>query len=147
VQITNTTARTDILDKTLIWLIGRDHPDVTITSRTRRNHHHRQHVRQLDGNRVRGIGLEPLAVLLGGRWCVVDDHQAISPGTSPYSWNVSGLQNGAAYRVRLAVTDDGAVALHGTDCLGRQLHHRTRGGRRRRPDGAGRVRKPPTRTR
>src|SRR5207247_1942149 len=36
-------------------------------------------------------------------------------GASPYAWNVSGLLNGTAYRVRVDVSDNGNPALHGHD--------------------------------
>jgi subtilase family protein/flagellar hook capping protein FlgD len=108
--------RTDVLDKTLIWLIGNDHPDVTVTAPNGGE--------VVTGNTVSvtwteaafgGASIAARSILYSGdggaTWNLVTN----SPGASPYSWNVSALPNGTRYRVRVAVTDNGTPGLSGRD--------------------------------
>jgi hypothetical protein len=115
-QIVDGTVRNDILDRTLIWLVGNDHPDVAVSAP--------------DGGESFGGG--PVSVSWtetahggaavaqrslhyssdgGATWILVTD----AAGSSPYSWDISALPNSGNYRVRVSVKDDGSPALRGTD--------------------------------
>jgi subtilase family protein/flagellar hook capping protein FlgD len=114
-HIVDAAARADILDKTVIWLIGRDHPDVTVTSP--------------NGGEVITSG--PVSVSWteaafggatvtsrslfysrdgGSSWNLITN----GAGGSPYLWDVSALPNGA-YRVRVEIGDNGVPPLSGRD--------------------------------
>ena len=107
--------RADVLDRTLIWLIGNDHPDVTIVAP--------------NGGEVittgtvtiywteaahGGAGIASRSLFYssdgGSSWNLV----ASGVGASPYLWDTSGLPNGS-YRVRVEVADGGDPALTGRD--------------------------------
>lgn len=115
-QLVNAADRTDILDRSLIWLIGNDHPDVAVQSPNGGE--------VVNGNTVSvtwtetphgGATIAQRAVYYspdgGQSWRLV----TTNAGASPYAWNVSGLLNGTAYRVRVDVSDNGNPALHGHD--------------------------------
>jgi hypothetical protein len=113
---TNDATRADILDKTLIWLLGRDHPNATVT--------------YPNGGQVilaapvsiswtesadAGYNIASRAIYYsdnaGESWTLISS----SPGVSPYSWDITGLPNGNRYLVRVAVSDDGSPVLSGRD--------------------------------
>lgn len=108
--------RTDILDRTLIWLIGHDHPDVAVSAP--------------NGGETFSSGPIPITwteAAAGGQsiasraiyvssnggqsWGLVTG----APGPSPYSWNPAGYPNSNRYRIRVQVTDDGSPVLGGRD--------------------------------
>jgi hypothetical protein len=108
--------RADILDKTLIWLVGHDHPDVTVTAP--------------NGGETFLSGPIPITwteAAAGGHtiasraihvssnggqsWQLVTSE----PGPSPYNWNPAGYPNSARYRIRVQANDDGAPVLGGRD--------------------------------
>jgi hypothetical protein len=115
-QINDAAAREDILDKTLVWLIGHDHPDVVVTAPNGGE--------VVTGNTVNvawtetpygGTSIAARAIHYtsdgGATWTLV----TASPGASPYAWDVSALPNSPNYRVRVSVSDDAAPALRGAD--------------------------------
>ncbi len=115
-QINDPAAREDILDKTLIWLIGHDHPDAAVTAPNGGE--------ELTGSSVsvswtetayggtsvaaRSLSYSPDG---GASWIPI----TAAPGASPYVWDISALPNGPNYRVRIQVTDDASPALRGGD--------------------------------
>ncbi len=108
--------RTDILDATVIWLLGRDHPDVVITSPnggetftgdtariawTRTAHGAGVASQVLSFSRNSGESWEPIATVPGT--------------TTEYIWDLRGLPNGIRYRVRVGVYDDGSPRFFKAD--------------------------------
>jgi len=115
-QLVNAADRVDILDRSLVWLIGNDHPDAAIVSP--------------NGGEVITGSTIPVswtetphgsATIVGRSirysadgglsWQLV----TASAGPSPYAWDVSGLTNGGTYRVRVDVADSGSPSLNGRD--------------------------------
>ncbi|MEO5617313.1 MAG: S8 family serine peptidase [Candidatus Eisenbacteria bacterium] len=115
-QLVNSADRVDILDRSLLWLIGNDHPDVTVVSP--------------NGGEVIAANSIPIswtetpyggATIIGrsirystdgGRsWQLVTSNA----GPSPYVWDVSSFGNGNTFRVRVDVADNGSPALNGRD--------------------------------
>lgn len=108
--------RADILDKTLIWLIGRDHPSADVTSPNGGE--------IVAGNTVSIIWTEQVAGGFsisnrkvyysndsGDTWNLI----ASGVGPSPYVWNVTSIPNGIQYRVRVVVEDNGSPVMSGGD--------------------------------
>ena len=113
-HMTAVASRQDVLDKTLIWLIGRDHPDVVVTAPapasviTTNTTNVTWTETTFGGTSVasRRIDYSPDG---GSSWNLV----TASPGTSPYLWDVSALPNGDDYLVRVVITDDGTPSMSG----------------------------------
>jgi hypothetical protein len=111
-------ARNDILDRTLIWLIGGDHPDATVVSPNGGETFVSSPV-SISWTSATDVatGRDLASTRLeysddgGSSWSLITS----SPGSSPYSWNVSALPTGSRYQVRVVVTDDGTPALCGVD--------------------------------
>jgi len=111
-------ARTDILNRTIIWLVGRDHPAVrvrfpnggeVITTNTASITWTRQ---SFGGT---NIGAQTLYYSdnSGQSWNrILPDPLATD---TTYLWTVSGLPNGGRYRVRVVAQDDGTPFLAGAD--------------------------------
>lgn len=110
--------RAAVLDETLQWLIGGDHPDAvvvapnggeTITTPTTQI----SWTVATDTGAGRNLGTVRLEYSDDGgmSWNLI----TTSPGASPYTWNVSALPTGTTYRVRAVVTDTGAPVLSGAD--------------------------------
>ena len=108
--------RTDLLDKTILWLLGRPRPTVHVTSPNGEE--------VVAGASVnitwtegagpgRTIASRALEYSLdgGSSWVSL----ATGVGPSPYVWNLSGIPNSTAARVRIRVVDDGAPGLSATD--------------------------------
>jgi hypothetical protein len=109
-------ARTDILDKSIIWLIGRDHPDVTVESPNGGEVITADQVSiSWTETAFGGAAVASRSVFYsadgGSSWNLIANGVA----ASPYEWDVSGLANGTTYRVRVEVADDGSPALTGRD--------------------------------
>jgi hypothetical protein len=109
-------ARSDILDKTLIWLIGHDHPDVTVSAPNGGEVFVGGPVsiswtESADLGRVIASRAIYYSSNGGESWTLITS----SPGVSPYSWSIAGLPNGNQYRVRVSVVDDGAPVLSKRD--------------------------------
>jgi len=110
--------RTDVLDKTLQWLIGADHPDAAVASPNGGETLTTSPVSiawtaAADGAAGRSIAATRLEYSDDGgqSWTLI----TASPGASPYSWDVSALSTGTTYRVRAVVVDDGSPVLGGAD--------------------------------
>lgn len=108
--------RADVLDKTLIWLIGHDHPEVLVAAPNGGETFTAGPVAiSWTESADAGHAIASRAIYYssngGESWTLVTS----SPGPSPFSWSIAGLPNGAQYRVRVAVTDNGAPALSLTD--------------------------------
>ena len=108
--------RADILDKTLIWLIGRDHPTADLTAPNGGE--------VFAGNSVSVTWTESAApgFSIGARkiyysynagdtWTLI----TAAAGPSPYSWDISAIPNGAQYRLQIVVGDNGSPVLFGAD--------------------------------
>ncbi|MCA9751199.1 MAG: hypothetical protein KC591_03340, partial [Gemmatimonadetes bacterium] len=114
----NNSVRNDVLDRTLIWLIGGDHPDATVTAPNGGQNFTTSPVSiawtaSTDTGNGRNLAATRLEYSDDGgmSWNLITS----SPGTSPYSWNVSALPTGDRYRVRVVVDDDGSPSLGGAD--------------------------------
>jgi hypothetical protein len=110
--------RADILDRTLVWLIGGDHPDVTVVSPNGGEVFSSGPVSVAWSSATdTANGRNPASVRIeysddgGMSWNLV----SAAPGASPYSWDVSALPTGSRYRVRVVVEDDGSPVLAGRD--------------------------------
>ncbi len=108
--------RSDVLDKTLIWLVGHDHPTVNVTGPNGGETY--------TGNTVAiswtevldlgyGVGARKIYYSDNGgdRWSLITS----AAGPSPYTWDVSSIPNGAQYRVRIVLEDNAAPALSTAD--------------------------------
>jgi subtilisin family serine protease len=108
--------RSDVLDKTLIWLVGHDHPSVAVTGPNGGE--------ILAGNTVSiawtegtdtGYTVASRRIYYsdngGDSWTLITS----SAGPSPYSWDLSAIPNGIQYRVRVLLADSGAPALSASD--------------------------------
>jgi hypothetical protein len=113
---TDDVTRSDILDKTLIWLVGHDHPSVTVSGP--------------NGGEVftdstvsvswteatdTGYGVGSRRVYCsdngGDSWTLITG----AAGPSPFAWDIRTVPNGGQYRVRVEVSDDAAPALSSAD--------------------------------
>jgi hypothetical protein len=108
--------RSDILDKTLIWLVGHDHPSVTVTTPNGGE--------TLPGNTASIAWVEgtDTGYTVASRRIYYSDNSGdswtlitSSAGPSPYSWDLSAIPNGIQYRVRVLLADSGAPALSSSD--------------------------------
>lgn len=115
-QIVNQAQREDILDQTLIWLIGHDHPDAAITSPnggetiTDPSASISWTETPYGGQNIAARSLY-YSSDAGTSWNLI----TASPGTSPYTWDTSVLPNGSHYLVRVDLSDDASPALRGSD--------------------------------
>jgi hypothetical protein len=110
--------RNDILDKTIQWLIGGDHPDVTVTSPNGGEVFVSSPVSiawtaSTDVANGRNLASTRIDYSTDGgqSWTLITN----APGASPYSWNVSGIPSTVLARVRVSVTDTGTPSLSGSD--------------------------------
>jgi Subtilase family/FlgD Ig-like domain len=113
-HMTAVASRQDVLDKTLIWLIGRDHPDVVVTapapaSVITTNTTNVTWTETTFGGTIVASRRIDYSSDGGSSWNLVTS----SPGTSPYLWDVSALPNGDDYLVRVVITDNGTPSMSG----------------------------------
>lgn len=111
-------ARVNILNNMFIWLIGHDHPDVSISSPVGGMTYNSSPVSIAWSASAYGgasidwtwIEYSPDA---GQTWYEI----LAGPGiTSPYAWDVSSLTDGARYQVRIIVSDQGVYpSMKGAD--------------------------------
>lgn len=114
----NDATRAAILDKTIQYLIGGDHPDATIVAPNGGGTFVASPISiSWTSGADTGNGRNLASTRLeysddgGNSWTLI----TTSPGSSPYSWNVSALPSAPTYRVRAIVTDDGSPTLTGQD--------------------------------
>ncbi len=116
VGTTDDLTRADVLDKTLIWLIGHDHPEVTLSAPNGGENITGSSVNIAWTESVAGgfaVGSRQIYYSINGgdQWTLISG----AAGPSPFVWNVTALPNGAQYRVRIVVNDNGAPALSASD--------------------------------
>jgi hypothetical protein len=114
--------RNDIADKTILWLLGRPHPTVAVTSP--------------NGAEVLTGTSAPIAwsETIGGGYAAAGrtiDYSldggdswitlTTSAGPSPYAWDLTTVPNSTRCLVRVRVTDDGAPALSQGDVSNAQF--------------------------
>jgi len=96
----------DILNRELVWLIGHDHPDIWITSPVQGNTYTSSPIAISWYDSAYG-GSEPDTIRIeyspnsGQAWIPLVSGTFISP----YDWNLSGVENGIKYRIRITVSD------------------------------------------
>jgi hypothetical protein len=108
--------RSDVLAKTLIWLIGHNHPSVAVTAPNGGE--------SFTGNTVSiswtesvdsGYSVGTRKIFYsdngGDNWTLISGNA----GPSPFSWNISAVPNGAQYRVRIVLADNASPALSAQD--------------------------------
>lgn len=109
-------ARADVLSKTLVWLIGHNHPTAHVTAPNGGEVY--------TGNAISitwtemvdmgyGVGARKLYYSdnSGDRWTLITGNA----GPSPFVWDVSAIPNGAQYRIRLVLEDNASPALSAAD--------------------------------
>ncbi len=113
--------RGTVLDKTLKWLAGRDHPDVTLTTFTGGELVQTSPVSigwidttDTDAGYFVGNRKIEWSGDGGSSWNLVAD----GAGPGPYSWNLAGVPNGTTARIRVTVEDDGDPPLKGASSSG-----------------------------
>lgn len=108
--------RSDILDKTLIWLVGHDHPSVTVTA-PNGGETLTASTASITWTETTDTGYTVASRRIyysdngGDSWTLITP----SAGPSPYSWDISAIPNGTQYRVRVLLADSGAPALSASD--------------------------------
>ncbi len=107
-------ARTDILNRTIIWLVGRDHPAVRVRSPNggeviTTNTQLITWTRQAFGGTNIGAQTLYYSDNSGQGWIrILPDPLATD---TSYLWTVSALPNGGKYRVRVVAQDDGVAGM------------------------------------
>ncbi len=109
IDTTNPTSatRTNILNNNLIWLIGHDHPDVTISAPVAGNTYTTNTISiSWTATAYGGAAIDTTYIYYspngGDSWILITKGTSI---TSPYTWDVSSLLNGNKYRVKVKVSD------------------------------------------
>lgn len=97
----------DILNKIFIWLIGHDHPDVTISSPQGGQTYSSSPISVAwTASAYGGASVDTTWIEYspdqGQTWIALISGTGV---TSPYSWDISSLTNGLHYRVRVTVCD------------------------------------------
>ncbi len=111
--------RSDVVDKTLQWLLGRNHPTTVISSPVGATTYTTSPVTIAwtatadGGNTIASTTLQ-YSQDLGQTWTAI----ASGSLTSPYAWDVTGVLNSPHTRVRVIVTDSGSPALHNSATTG-----------------------------
>ena len=108
--------RAVVLDKTLIWMIGRDHPNVDLTGPVGGEVFAGPTVTitwSESGDAGAAIGSRKIFYSdnSGNRWTQITD----AAGPDSCTWDISAIPNGIQYRIRIVVGDDGSPVLSGVD--------------------------------
>jgi hypothetical protein len=123
------TARDGVLDRTLQWLLGRARPTVTVVSPNGGEVVNAGPLNITWNETVAG-GLSVAARRIeyslngGDSWVTL----TTSAGPSPYAWNLSGVPNATAVKVRVRITDNGAPAFSAIDASDATFTLQTSGG-------------------
>jgi len=112
----NSTIRRDILDKSIVWLLGRERPTVAITSPNGAEVVTTGTVDVFWNETVgpgRAIASRTLEYSTDGgtSWSLL----AAGVGPSPYNWDLTGVPNTGSGRVRIRIEDDGTPAFAASD--------------------------------
>jgi hypothetical protein len=114
----NSTTRINLLNNMFIWLIGHDHPDVTMSS-PQGGQTYTSSPLSIAWTASAHGGASIDSTWLdyspdgGQTWISITSGTSI---TSPYSWDISSLTNGPYYRVRVTVSDQGVYpSMKGAD--------------------------------
>lgn len=103
--------RTDVLDKTLIWLFGRDRPAVAVTSPNGGevlvgSNTNITWTESIGGGLSASARRVEYSIDAGDSWVVL----TTSAGPSPYLWDLTTVPNSASCLVRVRVEDNGTPA-------------------------------------
>lgn len=108
--------RADVLSKTLVWLIGHNHPTVHVTAPNGGEVY--------TGNTISIAWTESvdLGYAVGARKLYYSDNSgdrwtliSSAAGPSPFVWDISAIPNGAQYKLRLVLEDNASPALSAAD--------------------------------
>jgi hypothetical protein len=126
--------RADVLDKMLIWLVGRDHPSVDLTAPVGGETFTGATASiSWTESAAAGFSIATRKIYTssdsGNTWNLI----TASPGTSPYSWDLSAVPNGLQYRIRIVLEDNGTPVLNGSDASGADFTINRTGGDTRGP--------------
>ena len=119
----NSAARVDILNNMFIWLIGHDHPYDTIQTPVAGNTYNTSPI-SISWRSYADVGngayIDTTWVEYspddGMSWITLTSGHTVS---SPYSWNLSSVENGIKYQVRVRIKDGGVYpAMSGFDTVG-----------------------------
>lgn len=114
--VTDDVTRSDILDKTMIWLVGHDHPSVTVSAPNGGEVFTDSTV-SISWTEATDTGYAVASRRIyysdnsGDSWILITP----AAGPSPYAWDIRTIPNGAQNRVRVLLTDDGTPALSAAD--------------------------------
>lgn len=117
----NSATRIDILNKLFIWLIGHDHPDVTITTPVAGTTYTSSPISiAWTSSAYGGAAIDTTWVEYsndgGSSWNQLAKGTTV---TSPYSWNITSINNGSKYQVRVRVNDKNLYpSMSGSDTVG-----------------------------
>ncbi|MFQ6127476.1 MAG: S8 family serine peptidase [Thermoplasmata archaeon] len=117
--IVDSAARGSVINKTIVWLIGHDHPDVQVISPNGGEIYTGDTIQIQWSRQVYSTGINGQALFYspddGQSWIRIFPDPAV--GDTTYNWDISTLQNGINYRVKVVVQDDGIPypMLNGSD--------------------------------
>ncbi|MBM3320964.1 MAG: S8 family serine peptidase [Candidatus Eisenbacteria bacterium] len=108
--------RASVFDKTVRWLIGRDHPDVVLTTFASGGTINSSPVTIRWNETIHGgVGVGQRRIEWSGDGGASWNTIAANAGPSPCSWNLTGVPNGTTLRIRVLLADGGSPPLHGMD--------------------------------
>ena len=114
--------RSTFINNELIWLIGHDHPDVSVTwppagdTITASPDSIKWTATAYGGTSIDSVFISYSPD--GGQTWDSLAYDAAANLSSPYSWDISGLQNKSTYQVRVRVKDDGTPPLQNSGQTG-----------------------------
>lgn len=114
----NDIARGNVINRTIVWLIGHDHPDVQVSYPNGGEIFTGNSVTIYWNRTVYSSGINAQTLFYspddGQSWLKITD---VAPASTSYSWDISALKNGVNYRVKVVVQDDGNPypMLNGSD--------------------------------
>jgi hypothetical protein len=109
--------RADILDRVLVFLSGRDKPQVDVLAPNGGEVETGDVVNVTWTVTAFGANVSSQSLYYspdgGQTWILLND--TLGPAATSYPWNVTGVENGDAYLVRVVVADDGTPPFRGAD--------------------------------